>query len=80
MARLFISCNTRDYSLGRKLQDALKRRLHVMTLPVDAKPAGRWEEQLLRGLHKADVFIGLLTNNGVSSSIASFCPTKRPRA
>src|SRR5262249_58557968 len=34
----------------------------------DCKAAGRWEEQLLRGLHKAGVFISLLTRNGVNSS------------
>jgi TIR domain-containing protein len=68
MARLFISLNNRDMSLGKKLQCALEQRQHVMTLSVDAKPAGRWEEQLLRGVHNADAFISLLTRNGVNSS------------
>src|SRR5262245_30066587 len=68
MARLFISFNNRDFELGRKLQSALEQRKHVMTLSVDVKPAGRWETQLLRGLHNADAFISLLTRNGVKSS------------
>lgn len=68
MARLFISCNKADMQIGRKLEGALVRRDHVMTLGVDAKPAGRWEEQLLHGLHTADAFISLLTPNGVASS------------
>ena len=68
MARLFISYNSKDFSLGKRIQPALQRRKHVMTVPVDAKPAGRWEEQLLRGLHDADAFISLLTENGVNSS------------
>jgi hypothetical protein len=68
MARLFISYNNKDFSLARRLQHALQQRKHLMTLPVDAKPAGRWEEQLLRGVHQADVFIGLLTENGAESS------------
>jgi hypothetical protein len=68
MARLFISCNNRDFSVGRKLERALERRKHEMTLRVNARPAGRWEEQLLRGLHSADAFICLLTPDGMSSS------------
>jgi len=68
MARLFISCNNRDFSLGRKLERALERRKHQMTVRVNAKPAGRWEEQLLRGVHTADAFICLLTPNGMNSS------------
>lgn len=68
MARLFISYNNRDFSLAKRLQRALQQRRHVMTVSVDAKPAGRWEEQLLRGVHNADAFISLLTINGVNSS------------
>jgi TIR domain len=68
MARVFISCNNRDFGLGKKLEQALKGFDHVMTVLVDARPAGRWEEQLLRGLHTADAFICLLTPNGMGSS------------
>jgi hypothetical protein len=68
MARLFISCNNRDFSLGLKLEKALERRKHQMTVRVNARPAGRWEEQLLRGVHTADAFICLLTPNGMASS------------
>ncbi len=68
MARLFISCNHQDYHVGQLLQTALMDKGHSMTLEVDAKPAGRWEPKLLRGLHTADVFICLLTPNGVQSS------------
>ena len=35
---------------------------------VNARPAGRWEEQLLRGLHTADAFICLLTPEGLNST------------
>ena len=68
MARLFISCNNRDFGVGRRLERALEKRKHVMTLRVNAKPAGRWEEQLLHGLHTADAFISLLTPEGMDSS------------
>ena len=68
MARLFISCNNRDFNVGRRLERALERRKHVMTLRVKARPAGRWEEQLLRGVHTADAFICLLTPEGMASS------------
>lgn len=68
MARLFISCNNRNFDLGRRLERALERRKHVMTMRVDARPAGRWEEQLLHGLHTADAFICLLTPEGLKST------------
>ena len=68
MARLFISCNHADFEVGKQLERALEERGHVMTLPIDARPAGRWEEQLLHALHRADAFIALLTDNGVNSS------------
>lgn len=68
MARLFISCNNQNFDVGRKLERALERRKHVMTLRVNARPAGRWEEQLLHGLHTADAFICLLTPEGMASS------------
>jgi TIR domain-containing protein len=68
MSRLFISCNNQDFVVGKKLEKALIKLGHVMTLPVDAKPAGRWEKQLLRGLHTADAFISLLTPSGMNSS------------
>ncbi len=68
MARVFISCNNHDFVVGKKLEEALRKLGHVMTLPVDAKPAGRWEEQLLHGLHTADAFICLLTPAGMASS------------
>jgi hypothetical protein len=67
MARLFISCNNQNFNVGRKLEQALERRKHVMTLRVNARPAGRWEEQLLRGVHTADAFICLLTPEGEAS-------------
>ena len=68
MARLFISCNNNDFGVGRRLERALEARKHVMTSRVDARPAGRWEEQLLRGVHTADAFICLLTPDGMASS------------
>jgi hypothetical protein len=68
MARLFISCNNRDLTVGRRLEQALERRKHVMTVPADARPAGRWEGQLLRGVHTADAVICLLTPGGLASS------------
>lgn len=68
MAHVFISCNHRNYGIGRRLERALEGRGHVMTVRVDARPAGRWEEQLLRGVHTADAFICLLTPEGLSSS------------
>jgi hypothetical protein len=68
MARLFITCNNKDFTLGRHLQSALETCGHGMTLPVDAKPAGRWEEQLLRGLQKADALIAILTPKGLGSN------------
>jgi len=68
MAGVFISCNNRDFVVGKRLEAALTKLGHVMTLPVDAKPAGRWEEQLLVGLHSADAFICLLTPDGMDSS------------
>ena len=68
MARLFISCNHQNFDAGKKLEKALIKLGHVMTLPVDAKPAGRWEEQLLRGLHTADAFVCLLTPEGLESN------------
>src|SRR5262245_40070146 len=68
MARVFISCNHKDFHVGKKLKQALERRKHVMTLRINAKPAGRWQEQLLHGLHKADAFISLLTPNGMNSN------------
>jgi hypothetical protein len=68
MARLFLSCNNQDFQVGRRLERALERRKHVMTLRVNARPAGRWEEQLLRGVHTADAFICLLTPDGLGSS------------
>ncbi|MEZ5290977.1 MAG: toll/interleukin-1 receptor domain-containing protein [Vicinamibacterales bacterium] len=67
MARLFISCNNRNFDVGTRLERALERRKHVMTVRVNARPAGRWEEQLLRGLHTADAFISLLTPEGLES-------------
>ena len=67
MARLFISCNHKDFDFGKQLQEDLVELGHEMTLDVDALPAGRWEEKLLRGLHQADAFIGLLTPNGLES-------------
>lgn len=67
MARLFISCNNQDLEVGQKLEKALTGLGHTMTLQVDAKPAGRWEIQLLRGLHTADAVICLLTPNGLGS-------------
>jgi hypothetical protein len=67
LARLFISCNNRDLDFGKQLQSDLLKFEHEMTLAVDALPAGRWEEKLLRGLHQADAFIGLLTPNGQES-------------
>lgn len=67
MARLFISCNNRNFDVGTRLERALERRAHVMTVRVNARPAGRWEEQLLRGLHTADAFISLLTPEGLDS-------------
>jgi hypothetical protein len=39
-----------------------------MTLQVAALPAGRWEEQLLRGVHQADVFIPFLSVAGLNSN------------
>lgn len=68
MARVFICCNHQNFAVGKKLQRALCKRGHVMTLPVDALPAGRWEVQLLNRLHAADVFICLLTPEGMASS------------
>src|SRR5512134_395115 len=68
MARLFISCNNQDLKAARELEQALERRKHVMTLRVNARPAGRWEEQLLRGVHTADAVICLLTREGRTSS------------
>jgi hypothetical protein len=68
MARLFITCNNRDFALGRQLQSALEAKGHRMTLPVDVKPAGRWEEQLLRGLQTADALIAILTPRGLQSN------------
>ena len=68
MARLFICCNNRDFEVGKKLEKALVGLGHTMTLQVDAKPAGRWEAQVLRSLHAADAFICLLTPNGMRSS------------
>ena len=68
MARLFISCNHQDFEVGKRLERALVDRGHVMTLRVDAKPAGRWEAQLLHALHNADAFIAILTENGEKSS------------
>lgn len=68
MARLFISCNNQDLKAARALEQALERRKHVMTLRVNARPAGRWEEQLLRGVHTADAVICLLTREGRTSS------------
>jgi len=67
MARLFISCNHDDFAVGQALERALAKHDHVMTVPVAAKPAGRWEEQLLRGVHMADAVICLLTPNGMKS-------------
>ena len=62
MARLFISCNNRNFNVGRRLERALERRKHVMTLRVNARPAGRWEEQLLRGgLHGGRVHLSAHT-------------------
>lgn len=68
MARLFISCNNRNFRVGQMLERALEEHKHEMTLRVDARPAGRWEEQLLRGVHTADAFICLLTPEGMASS------------
>lgn len=68
MARLFISCNHQDFEVGQRLERALIDRGHVMTLRVDARPAGRWEAQLLHALHQADAFIPILTGNGEASS------------
>src|SRR5689334_9792502 len=68
MARLFISCNHQDLELGKRVERALIDRGHVMTLRVDARPAGRWEAQLLHALHQADAFIPILTENGEASS------------
>lgn len=67
MARLFISCNHKNFELGKALQAELVERGHEITLPVDARPAGRWENQLLRALHRADAFIGVLTPEGQGS-------------
>ena len=67
MARLFISCNHKDFELGKTRARAHQPR-HVMTLRVDARPAGRWEAQLLHALHQADAFIPILTQNGEASS------------
>lgn len=67
MARLFISCNNQDFQLGKKLERALIKHGHQMTSEVDARPAGRWEEQLLHALHRSDAFICLLTPNGLGS-------------
>lgn len=67
MARLFISCNHQDLATARRLERALERRKHTMTVRVSAKPAGRWEQQLLHGLHTADAVIGLLTADGLGS-------------
>jgi len=67
MSRVFISCNNRDYAVGRELERALMERGHTMTLQVAALPAGRWEEQLLRGVHQADVFIPMLSPAGLGS-------------
>ena len=68
MARLFISCNHKDFEVGKRLERALIERGHVMTLRVDARPAGRWEAQLLHALHRADAFIPILTAHGEASS------------
>lgn len=67
MARLFISCNQQDFEFGKALQADLEALGHKMTLPVDARPAGRWENQLLDAVHNADAFICLLTPEGQSS-------------
>jgi TIR domain len=68
MARVFISCNHRDFPQGELLQKELIALGHSMTLGVTAKPAGRWEVQLLRGVHDADVFISFLTPRGAAST------------
>jgi len=68
MARVFISCNRRDNGEARKLELALRELGHTVTQPVDTMPAGRWEQQLLRGLHTADAFICFLTPSGMGSS------------
>lgn len=67
MARLFISCNQQDFAIGKALERALQERKHVMTVRIDAKPAGRWEQQLLQGVHTADAFIAMLTPDGQAS-------------
>jgi hypothetical protein len=68
MARVFISCNRKDNVEAKRLEAALRELGHTVTQPVDAMPAGRWELQLLRGLHTADVFICFLTPAGMGSS------------
>jgi hypothetical protein len=68
MARVFISCNRKDNVEAKRLELALQELGHTVTQPVDAMPAGRWEEQLLRGLHTADAFICFLTAAGMGSS------------
>jgi hypothetical protein len=68
MSRVFISYNTRDSALAKKLSEKLRARGHELTIDIDSLVPGQdWRTTLMSSLKEADGLVVLLTENSLHS-------------
>lgn len=67
MARIFLSYSSHNLALARDIEKRLKADGHVIQVPVGTLPVGKWRHRLASALRRADVFVALLSNEGLQS-------------